>query len=100
MDPIFFLKGLIIGFALAVPIGPVEILCIRKTLAEGHSRGLIIGIRTFRAKHKNSVIPFGDKGLLGSYFSAFLLALTNPVTIYSGIWSQLDPECVAKISPG
>src|SRR5512140_2074417 len=44
MEPIFFLKGLIIGFAMAVPIGPIGVLCIRKTLAEGHSRGLVIGL--------------------------------------------------------
>jgi len=44
MEPIIFLKGLIVGFAMAVPIGPVGIMCIRKTLAEGHSRGMIIGL--------------------------------------------------------
>ncbi len=37
------LKGLIIGFAMAVPVGPIGILCIRKTLAEGQLRGLLIG---------------------------------------------------------
>ena len=30
-----FLKGILIGFAVAVPIGPIGIMCIRKTLAEG-----------------------------------------------------------------
>jgi threonine/homoserine/homoserine lactone efflux protein len=127
MEPIFFLKGLIIGFAMAVPIGPIGIMCIRKTLAEGHSRGLIIGfgaatadslygglaafgltfvsdviagqhfwlslagggllvflgIRTFRARRKDSIVPFDKKGLLGSYISAFFLALTNPLTIFA-----------------
>jgi threonine/homoserine/homoserine lactone efflux protein len=127
MEPIFFLKGLIIGFAMAVPIGPIGIMSIRKTLAEGHSRGLIIGlgaatadslygiiaafgltfisdvitsqhfwvslvggvlllflgIRTFRAKRKDPIIPLDKKGLLGSYVSAFLLALTNPMTIFA-----------------
>ncbi len=129
MEPIFFLKGLIIGFAMAVPIGPIGIMCIRKTLAEGHSRGMIIGlgaatadslygsiavfgltfisdviasqhfwvsllggglllflgIRTFRTKRKGRIMPFNkkQKGLLGSYISAFLLALTNPVTIFA-----------------
>ena len=29
------------------------------------------------------MIPFDNKGLLGSYVSAFLLALTNPVTIFA-----------------
>lgn len=114
---------------MAVPIGPIGIMCIRKTLAEGHSRGMIIGlgaatadslygsiavfgltfisdviatqhfwvslvggglllflgIRTFRAKRKDPIIPFDKKGLLGSYISAFLLALTNPVTIFAFI---------------
>ncbi len=44
MELIVFLKGLIIGFAMAVPIGPLGIMCIRKTLAQGHTRGLIIGV--------------------------------------------------------
>jgi threonine/homoserine/homoserine lactone efflux protein len=44
MEPIFLLKGLIIGFAMAIPIGPVGVLCIRKTLAEGHARGMFIGL--------------------------------------------------------
>ena len=130
MEPIFFLKGLIIGFAMAVPVGPAGIMCIRKTLAEGHARGLIIGlgaatadalygsigafgltfvsdaiasqhfwvrlvgggillflgIRTFRAKLKDPILPilpFNIAGFLGSYISALLLALTNPVTIFA-----------------
>ncbi|RPI05465.1 MAG: LysE family translocator [Ignavibacteriae bacterium] len=127
MEPIFFLKGLIIGFAMAVPIGPIGIMCIRKTLAEGHSRGLVVGlgaatadslygaiaafgltfisdmitgqhfwvslvggglllflgIRTFRTKRKDPIVPYDNKGLLGSYISAFLLALTNPLTIFA-----------------
>jgi threonine/homoserine/homoserine lactone efflux protein len=44
MEPIFFLKGLVIGFAMGVPIGPAGILCIRKTLAESRSRGMVIGL--------------------------------------------------------
>jgi threonine/homoserine/homoserine lactone efflux protein len=44
MELTFFLKGIIIGFAMAVPIGPIGIMCIRKTLTEGKLRGLIIGL--------------------------------------------------------
>jgi threonine/homoserine/homoserine lactone efflux protein len=129
MGLIFFLKGLVIGFAMAIPIGPVGILCLRKTLTEGSSRGLItglgaatvdalfgsigafgltfvsamvarqelwvrlvggmlllfLGIRTLRAKRKDPILPFGSTGLLGSFLSAFVLALTNPVTIFAFI---------------
>jgi threonine/homoserine/homoserine lactone efflux protein len=44
MELIFFLKGIAIGFAMAVPVGPIGIMCIRKTLTEGRLRGLIIGL--------------------------------------------------------
>jgi threonine/homoserine/homoserine lactone efflux protein len=35
---------LIIGFAMAVPVGPLGVMCIRKTLTEGRTRGIIIGL--------------------------------------------------------
>lgn len=43
MEYVLLLKGIIIGFALALPIGPVGILCIRKTISRGHLSGMIIG---------------------------------------------------------
>jgi threonine/homoserine/homoserine lactone efflux protein len=44
MDFIYFLKGLIIGFALPIPLGPVGILCIRRTLAYGILYGFLTGL--------------------------------------------------------
>ncbi len=44
MDFTFFLKGVAIGFVMAIPIGPIGIMCIRKTLTEGRLSGLIIGL--------------------------------------------------------
>ncbi len=44
MEFTFFLKGIAIGFVMAIPIGPIGIMCIRKTLTEGRLSGLIIGI--------------------------------------------------------
>jgi threonine/homoserine/homoserine lactone efflux protein len=43
MDTTFFFKGLIIGFLIAVPVGPIGVLCIHRTLAEGKIQGLISG---------------------------------------------------------
>jgi len=40
----FFLRGLIIGFSIAAPVGPIGVLCIRRTLAEGRISGLVSGI--------------------------------------------------------
>jgi len=44
MDVRFLLKGLIIGFSIAAPVGPIGVLCIRRTLTEGRSVGLISGL--------------------------------------------------------
>jgi threonine/homoserine/homoserine lactone efflux protein len=40
----FFLRGLIIGFSIAAPVGPIGILCIRRTLANGKLSGLMSGL--------------------------------------------------------
>jgi len=39
-----FLKGLIVGLSIAVPVGPIGVLCIRRTLAQGRIIGLLSGI--------------------------------------------------------
>ena len=38
------LKGLIIGFLGAAPIGPIGVLCIYSTLNKGRNYGLAIGL--------------------------------------------------------
>jgi threonine/homoserine/homoserine lactone efflux protein len=40
----FLLKGLVIGFSIAAPVGPIGVLCIRRTLAEGRLSGLASGL--------------------------------------------------------
>ena len=40
----FFFRGLVIGFSIAAPVGPIGVLCIRRTLAEGRASGLISGL--------------------------------------------------------
>ena len=40
----FLLRGLVIGFSIAAPVGPIGVLCIRRTLAEGYASGLASGL--------------------------------------------------------
>ena len=40
----FLLKGFIIGFAIAAPVGPIGVLCIRRTLADGRLTGFVSGL--------------------------------------------------------
>jgi threonine/homoserine/homoserine lactone efflux protein len=43
MDLAPFVQGLIIGVAVAAPVGPMSVLCMRRTLAGGFAVGLLSG---------------------------------------------------------
>lgn len=44
MDLLLILKGIVIGFSIAAPVGPIGILCIRRTLANGKGIGFVSGL--------------------------------------------------------
>ncbi len=44
MDLSFFLKGTIIGVAITIPLGPIVLLCIQRTLSKGQLSGFISGM--------------------------------------------------------
>ena len=65
-----FLKGLGFGFLLAATVGPMWILCFRRTLAHGRLSGLVSGIGVATA---NAIYGFGAAFGLTAV-SNFLLA--------------------------
>ena len=44
MDPELFARGIILGFTIAAAVGPISLLVIRRTLAEGRVVGLVSGL--------------------------------------------------------
>jgi threonine/homoserine/homoserine lactone efflux protein len=57
---IFWLRGLLIGLSIAAPVGPIGVLCIRRTLAEGRVYGLVSGLGAATADaFYGSVAGFG-----------------------------------------
>jgi threonine/homoserine/homoserine lactone efflux protein len=40
----YLLRGLALGFAIAAPVGPIGVLCIRRTLAFGRTIGFVSGL--------------------------------------------------------
>ena len=44
MNVSFYIKGLIFGFSIAAPVGPIGILCLRRSLASGWRAGLYTGL--------------------------------------------------------
>lgn len=77
MEITFFVKGIAIGFIMAVPIGPIGIMCIRKTLEEGRLRGLIIGLGASTAD------------FLYGCVAAFGLTIISDTLISQRIWIRL-----------
>jgi threonine/homoserine/homoserine lactone efflux protein len=41
---LIFLRGLVLGFLIAAPVGPIGILCIRRSLSMGRMAGLLTGL--------------------------------------------------------
>jgi threonine/homoserine/homoserine lactone efflux protein len=41
---IFLLKGIAVGIVIAVPVGPVGVLCVRRTIFEGSQAGFVSGL--------------------------------------------------------
>jgi len=60
MDLSLLLRGGLIGLSIAAPVGPIGVLCIRRTLAEGRVAGLVSGLGAATADaFYGSVAAFG-----------------------------------------
>lgn len=44
MEISLWLQGVVLGFSIAAPVGPIGILCIRRTLEQGRVAGLVTGL--------------------------------------------------------
>lgn len=122
---LLLVRGVILGLSIAAPVGPIGVLCLRRTLARGRSAGFVsglgaatadalygsiagfgltlvssflvdqqtwirligglllcyLGIQAATAEPRESVESDHHGGLIGAYGSAFLLTLSNPMTI-------------------
>jgi threonine/homoserine/homoserine lactone efflux protein len=44
LDPLLAVRGFVLGFTIAAAVGPISLLVIRRTLAEGRAYGLVSGL--------------------------------------------------------
>lgn len=49
-------RGLIIGFSVAAPVGPIGVLCIRRTLSQGRLAGFVSGLGAATADASYSAV--------------------------------------------
>lgn len=71
------IKGLIIGFAIAAPVGPIGILCIQRSLHDGFKIGLMTGL--------GAALADGTYGLI----AGFGLTAISSVLIQHQLWIRL-----------
>lgn len=78
----YFLKGAIIGLSIAAPVGPIGLLCIRRSLAEGRAMGLATGLGAATADALyGAVAGFGL-----AVISDFLVEQRNVLGIVGGLF--------------
>jgi threonine/homoserine/homoserine lactone efflux protein len=76
------LKGLIIGFAIAAPVGPIGVLCIQRSLHDGFRIGLMTGM--------GAAFADGTYGLIAGFgltaISSILVAQQYWIRIIGGVF--------------
>ena len=69
MNFMYFVEGAVIGFSLAAPIGPVGILCVRRTLEYGARYGLVIGVSAAACDMVNGIVAAFGITLVSDFIS-------------------------------
>ena len=82
MDIATFIRGVLIGLSVAAPVGPMGVLCIRRTLAFGRRIGLAtgLGVATADATYA-AVAGFGLTAISG-----LLLREQTPIRLIGGLF--------------
>lgn len=77
----FLISGLIIGFSIAAPVGPIGLLCIQRTIASGQRSGLVSGLGAASADAVyGSIAGVGVGVIIG-----FLVAQKDWIQLIGGV---------------
>ena len=82
MDLSILFKGIVIGFSIAAPVGPIGVLCIRRTLTEGRASGLVSGLGAASADAVYGCIA----GFGLTFLSNFLVSSQTELRLAGGLF--------------
>jgi threonine/homoserine/homoserine lactone efflux protein len=78
----YLIKGLLVGFSIAAPVGPIGVLVIRRTLTEGRLSGLFTGL--------GAAVADGTYGFIAGFgltsISDFLMAQQFWMKLFGGLF--------------
>lgn len=99
----FVIRGLILGLSIAAPVGPIGVLCIRRTLASGRAAGFVSGLGAATADMcYGAVAAFGLTAVSGLLIGqAHWIRLVGGVFLcYLGIRTILSKPAQQTASTG
>ncbi len=97
-----YLKGVIIGVLVAAPIGPVNILCVRRTLVHGHIIGLVTGLGAALGDTiLGAIAAFGFGWIIGTLTQHQLWVSLGgaAILVIVGIKTMLRPPPELQVAP-
>lgn len=74
------LKGFGVGVAVAAPVGPIGLLCIKRTLADGRASGLASGLGAASAD-----AVYGFMVAAGLAATGILVSYAEPMKLFGGV---------------
>jgi threonine/homoserine/homoserine lactone efflux protein len=78
---LFLLRGIILGLSIAAPVGPIGILCIRRTLLAGRLAGFVLGLGAATAD------------MLYGAVAAFGLGVVTSLLVGENLWIHVIGAC-------
>lgn len=88
MFPSTLLEGIIIGILVSIPMGPIGVLCVQRTIHQGRRAGLISGLGAAVADSSFAFIAGFGLTFLTDFFDAqqrYLLLLGAIILIFLGV---------------
>ena len=85
---IILVKGILIGFAVSAPMGPIGVLCVQKTINKGRFVGFVSGLGAASADSVYAIIAVFSLGFLQKFFTdnQFILQIVGIcVLLFLGI---------------
>lgn len=106
MSLLFFIKGLLVGLSISAPVGPMGLLCIRRTLAFGRLSGILTGLGVATADGTFSTLAaFGvaaisrlltEHALLFRLFGATVLCLLGARIFFSIVQTNTSDRALPR----
>ena len=102
MDTSLYIQGFIIGLTLAVPIGPISLICIQRTIADGRLHGILSGLGVTTADSFYAAVAFlgltAVSGLIISH-QIFFRLLAGLILVLVGIRIWMSKPVRIEVSP-